>query len=361
MRQLALFILTYYQVVTLYQEPLTKVTSPHPSTKIVHFSVAEALEPIQMDLIQLHEILPTLIPAETQTSHQVIQYVFSQTGKRIRPSLFLLCSRLVGYDGSHKLTVAAICEYIHTASLLHDDVVDNSMLRRGIATANSKWGNQAAVLVGDLIYSTACELMASTESKELIKSFANAICRMSDGELLQLENIGNPYISKETYLKVLEGKTGVLLGASAAAAGYLNSSPKNVIDGLFSFGNYLGLAFQVIDDILDYSSSSQKLGKPILQDIKEGKVTIPLLIARDLATKEEQLELVRIIANRRQNESELAYISSLIDKYDALELASKIADSFTEKSLEGLQNAFPPSKPRDQLEALTRALLARKY
>ncbi len=357
----AFIILSYFQVVTLYQEPLIKVSSNHHSIKTVDFSVAEALEPIQGDLMELHKILPTLITAETQTSHQVIQYVFSQTGKRIRPSLFLLCTKLVGYDGSHKLTVAAICEYIHTASLLHDDVVDNSMLRRGIATANSKWGNQAAVLVGDLIYSTACELMASTESKDLIKSFANAICRMSDGELLQLENIGNPHISKETYLKVLEGKTGVLLGASAAAAGYLNSSPKNVIDGLFSFGNNLGLAFQVIDDILDYSSSSQKLGKPVLQDIKEGKVTIPLLIARDLANQEEKIELARIISNRRQNESELAYISSLIDRYEALEHASKIADSFTEKSLEGLQQAFPPSKHRDQLEALTRALLARKH
>ncbi len=339
------------------EHPRNASQSSRPS----QMSVFETLSPIQKDLEQLHNLLPTLIEAETETSREILNYLFSQPGKRIRPSLFLLTAKLVGYDGPHKLPVAAICEYIHTASLLHDDVVDNSMLRRGIATANSKWGNQAAVLVGDLVYSTACELMALTGSRDLIKTFAHAICRMSDGELLQLENIGNPNISRDVYFKVLEGKTGMLLGASAAAAGFLIGTEKSVTDGLFAFGNNLGMAFQLIDDILDYSSSSQKLGKPILQDIREGKVTIPLLIARDLATSAEQVELCRIISNRRQSETELAYISQLIEKYDALSLASKIADSYTEKSLAGLRTAFSPSKERQELEDLTLALLARKY
>ncbi len=341
-----------------YKEQYLEGSSQGRATPI---SVFEALGPIQEDLERLHGILPTLIEAETETGREILNYLFAQPGKRIRPSLFLLTAKLVGYDGPHKLQVAAICEYIHTASLLHDDVVDNSMLRRGIATANSKWGNQAAVLVGDLVYSTACELMALTGSRDLIKTFAHAICRMSDGELLQLENIGNPYISRDVYFKVLEGKTGMLLGASAAAAGYLSGSSNEVTDGLFAFGNNLGMAFQLIDDILDYSSSSQKLGKPILQDIREGKVTIPLLITRDLATSSEQGELCRIISNRRQSETELAYISLLIEKYNALALASKIADSYTEKSLAGLRSAFPKSKERDELESLTLALLARKY
>ena len=175
-----------------YKEQYLEGSSQGRATPI---SVFEALGPIQEDLERLHGILPTLIEAETETGREILNYLFAQPGKRIRPSLFLLTAKLVGYDGPHKLQVAAICEYIHTASLLHDDVVDNSMLRRGIATANSKWGNQAAVLVGDLVYSTACELMALTGSRDLIKTFAHAICRMSDGELLQLENIGNPYIS----------------------------------------------------------------------------------------------------------------------------------------------------------------------
>lgn len=331
------------------------------SSRFGDLSVLDALEPIQGDLERLHELLPKLIPTGTDTSREIINYVFSQPGKRIRPSLFLLSAHLVGYNGIHKLEVAAICEFVHTASLLHDDVVDNSMLRRGIATVNSKWGNHAAVLVGDLVYSTACELMAATGSTGLIKTFARAIRRMSDGELMQLENIGNPSITLEQYLKTLEGKTGVLLGASAAAAGFLAESSSEVVDGLFSFGNNLGLAFQIIDDILDYSSSSQKLGKPILQDIKEGKVTIPLLIARDRATEPERKELSRIVATRPQSETDLAFISGLITDYSALDEASRIADDYTEKSLQGLRLAFPPSEERRKLENLTKALLKRAH
>jgi len=327
--------------------------------KTGEISVFEALEPIQNDLELLHDLLPTLLPTGTETSKEIVRYVFSQPGKRIRPSLFLLSAHLVGYNGPQKLEVAAICEFVHTASLLHDDVVDNSMLRRGIATANSKWGNHAAVLVGDLVYSTACELMAATGSMGLIKTFARAICRMSDGELMQLENIGNANITLERYLKVLEGKTGVLLGASAAAAGYLAEASDKVVDGLFNFGNNLGIAFQIVDDILDYSSSSQKLGKPILQDIKEGKVTIPLLIARDCSTLEERQELARILSTRGQTETDLAFISRLITLHNALEKASVIADEYTEKSLQGLSQAFPPSIERKKLENLTRALLKR--
>jgi octaprenyl-diphosphate synthase len=342
----------------------TETTSKNNDTVAQELSVKAKfmleLTPIAHHLGALPEKLIELLPYRTKAAEKIADHIFKAGGKRVRPSLFLLCCEMTGYTGEHLLPVAAVSEYVHTASLLHDDVVDESYMRRGAPTANAKWGNQASVLVGDLVYATACEIMATTGKVELVRVFAEAIRKMSDGELLQMENAFEFDTTVESYLEVLEGKTGVLIGASCAASGILTDSSQEKIDALYNFGNQLGIAFQLIDDALDYSVTDQDFGKPTVADILEGKLTYPVLKLKELATDEELKKLEAIISSKSITDTNREWISSLVSNYGTTEHTLIKAREYTTSALNDLKNNFEQSESRNRIERIANLLLERK-
>ncbi len=320
--------------------------------------IEDALAPVAGNLSDLNQLLTKYIPTESNTSRSILDHVFEAGGKRVRPALYFMCCRLVDYKGDHLYPIAAVTEYVHTASLLHDDVVDNSTIRRNLPTANSIYGDEAAVLVGDLIYSRASELMAATGNMEIVNTFARAIRLMSDGELLQLENLYNADMKIETYLKILECKTAVLIEAACKSSGLLAQVDEEVLKNLRDFGYGVGMAFQLIDDALDYIGDAPLVGKDILSDLKEGKITLPVILLRQLATPAEWQVIVQTINSAVISSDMVRSVANLVEKYDTASLTVDKAHEFTLKSMNAL-HTFPVGEERDTLENLANKLLMR--
>lgn len=320
--------------------------------------IDEALLPVSGLLSDLSPHLKSLLKANTASSKHIIDHVFSGSGKRIRPALYFFSSRLVNYNGAHLMPIAAVCEFVHTASLLHDDVIDNSTLRRGKPTPNSIWGDESAVLVGDLIYSRASELMAETGSLEIVSMFAKAIRLMSDGELLQLEHLYNPMMPEEAYYNIIEHKTAVLLAASCRASAVLADAPAESRDSLSEFGRCVGYAFQLLDDALDYAGSETMFGKKTLSDLPEGKVTLPIILLKKLAKPEEWAQVEALIHSEEITTEGMVKVLELVNEYDTGGKTLEEAAKWTDRALESLQY-FPQSAARKDMETLARRLLMR--
>lgn len=320
--------------------------------------IAEALLPVADNLSKLSELIGPLTGAQTHTANEVIRHVFLAGGKRIRPALFFFVAKLVNYDGPHLMNMAAVCEFVHSASLLHDDVIDNSTLRRNKPTANSIWGDEASVLTGDLIYARASELMASTGSLEIVSIFAKAIRLMSEGELLQLEHLYNPDMPEKAYFEILENKTATLLAATCRAPAVLAGRPKEECDALETFGRCVGYAFQLLDDALDYAGQAEIFGKKTLADLPEGKITLPLMLLRSQASPEEWQPIEKIIRKLEISPRDMAAVQAWIDHYDTAGQTLARAEQYTTKALDAL-SIFPPSSQRNELERLASRLLMR--
>lgn len=236
-----------------------------------------------------HEINRRL-QSEVALINQLGGYIIHSGGKRLRPLLVLLAARALGYAGDKHITLAAIIEFIHTATLLHDDVVDASELRRGQATANSVFGNEASVLTGDFLYSRAFEMMVDVGNMRVMEILANTTNVIAEGEVLQLLNCHDPDVSEEHYFKVIYGKTAKLFEAAARLGAVVNGSDAGTEEALATYGRHVGTAFQLIDDVLDYSSNARELGKNIGDDLAEGKPTLPLLyVLRTGSTAQQAL------------------------------------------------------------------------
>ncbi len=322
---------------------------------------AEAIAPIFATLEELRKQLPSYIPQSSTTSKEICRTFFQEGGKFIRPALFLLSCRLLGYEGEHLLPMAGVCELVHTASLLHDDVIDNSPKRRNKPTVNHLWGDESAVLVGDLFYATASELMARTEKLEIVRRYAEAIRTMSEGELLQLENIRHFDIALETYFSILTAKTAALIGVICRSAGILANRGEEQKNALEHFGLNLGLAFQLVDDALDYRADADDLGKQLLTDLREGKLTLPLLLLKEKATSQELNEVAAIIDQDLIGNVQAAYIVGLVTTYQTSEATLQRASIYTEQAVQSLRLAFAESPARLHLEQLAFSLLSRGY
>jgi len=338
----------------------TDIANPTaPLDQLRKTMLSNALSPVEDELKRLKKEITSFLPLETESSKNIADHVFSGQGKYIRPALFFLSARLCGYRGDHLIPIGAVCEYVHTASLLHDDVVDHSDLRRNKPTANKIWGDQAAVLVGDLVYSRASELMASTGQMDLVSTFARSIRKMSEGELLQLENVFNLDFPEETYLKLLNCKTGVLIGAACRAGGILAGVSPERRFALEEFGRSLGIAFQLIDDALDYIGNRELFGKPTQSDLLEGKVTLPIIYLRDQVTKDEKKMLQKILDQPKIQSADVAIVSELVEKYQTAKQTMDRAGTFTDSALSQLRENFPESIERTQIESLATSLLLR--
>jgi octaprenyl-diphosphate synthase len=218
----------------------------------------------------------------------VSDYIIAAGGKRLRPALLLLCAGALGFTRSERFTLAAVVEFIHTATLLHDDVVDASEMRRGNATANARFGNPASVLVGDFLYSRAFQMMVEAHNMRIMEVLAEATNVIAEGEVLQLMNMHNPHLDEAGYLQVIRSKTAKLFEASARVGAILAGASPEIEDACARYGQALGTAFQVIDDVLDYAGDASVLGKNLGDDLREGKTTLPLIIAMQRASTEDK-------------------------------------------------------------------------
>lgn len=276
--------------------------------------ISQELESLEKNLVQY-----LLTPNET--TNEIIAHIFSCGGKRLRPALFYLCSKLIGYQGEHLHAIAAVCEYIHAASLLHDDVIDNSQMRRNKPSTNSIWGDETAVLVGDLTYAAACRLMVKTQSLELIDCFAECIRFMSESELFQLDLLWKADTTRQDYLRLVSGKTACLFEASCQTPAFLldkvhADKDSEIQKSLGIFGRNLGFVFQIVDDCLDYSQDEKTLGKPVAQDIFQGKITFPLIYALENCQTGTVQDLVQKVIDNCDTSDEIK--RQLVERVNAL-------------------------------------------
>ncbi|WP_298233170.1 octaprenyl diphosphate synthase [uncultured Azohydromonas sp.] len=278
--------------------------------------------------------------------NQIAHYIISAGGKRIRPRLVLLFARALGFEGPERFTLAAIVEFIHTATLLHDDVVDESSLRRGRQTANALFGNAASVLVGDFLYSRAFQMMVSVNRMRVLDVLANATNVIAEGEVLQLMNMHDPDLAIEDYLRVIRYKTAKLFEASARLGAVLAEADAVTEERCADYGRSLGTAFQLVDDLLDYQGDTQELGKNVGDDLREGKPTLPLLIAMARGTEKERL-LIRHAIEHGEVER-LPDIVQIVHRTGALEATREAARAQAEQARASLE-ALPDSEARKSL------------
>lgn len=288
---------------------------------------------------RLEQSLVEYLLTTNEPTNQVIRHIFSAGGKRLRPLFFLLFSRLFNYEKEHLYPIASVCEYIHTASLLHDDVIDNSTVRRNKPTANSIWGDQTAVLVGDLIYSAACRLMVKTAHLELIDTFAECIRLMSECELFQLDVLWKPEVSEQDYFKIVGGKTAILFEASCKTPGFLAGASREVVDAAGDFGRNLGIAFQISDDCLDLEGNEKELGKSVMADLLEGKVTLPFILGMKSETPAaDQLKtnLQQLFSATSDHQQISERLMQELQASGGLELAKQMAEAYLKKAEDAL-------------------------
>ena len=264
-----------------------------PSVAALPFADAQAL--VAADVAGVDALIRARLRSDVVLINQVAEHIIAAGGKRLRPMLVLLSARALGYAGSDHLQLAAVIEFIHTATLLHDDVVDESDLRRGRKTANALWGNAPSVLVGDFLYSRSFQLMVELERMEIMRVLADTTNAIAEGEVLQLLHVNNPDTDEAAYLRVIERKTAVLFAAATRLGALLAGADAPVVEAMHGFGLNLGIAFQIADDVLDYTADAATLGKNLGDDLAEGKATLPLIHAIAHAPPEQAAVLRRAV------------------------------------------------------------------
>ena len=307
------------------------------------------------------QLIKYKLASEINLIHKMTEYHIKSGGKRIRPLLTLASAKLCGYkDGNRDINLAACIELIHNATLLHDDVIDNSDLRRGIKTANSIWGNQSSILVGDYLFSRCFEMMVEDGSQEILKLLSSTSSRIAQGEVLQLEHRGEVDLLEETYFNIINMKTAALFSAATKVGACLGNKSKKEKDALQSYGKNLGLAFQIADDALDYFSSKKIFGKEIGKDFYEGKTTLPLIIIFQRGNDEERSFLKKIFKKKKRIEDDFKKTLTLINKYNAVQTSFKRAEYFVNVSYDAL-GVFQNSEEKTVLQNLTEFSLNRSF
>lgn len=273
---------------------------------------------LQDEITAMNELMVNSLNVEEELVSVVSNYLSGNGGKRMRPVLTLLCAKLFGYEGKNHLKLAAAVEFIHMATLLHDDVVDGSKMRRFLPSANVIWGSKASILVGDFLFSQSFKLIVSTKSDKALEVLSSSSAIIAEGEVMQLTKLEEKrFISEEEYIKIIKAKTAELFASSAEVGAIVSSQSDEVCAIVREFANHLGIIFQITDDLLDYFSKSSKVGKNIGDDLLEGKVTLPLIYAFAKSTIEEKDRLNSIIQDEARNMDDFEYALSLINKYDA--------------------------------------------
>ncbi len=299
------------------------------------------------EMIKVNDFILSQLHSDIVLINQIGHHIINGGGKRLRPMLVLIAAKAVGYQGGKHIDIAAIIEFIHTATLLHDDVIDHSDLRRDQETANAVWGNAVSVLVGDFLYSRAFEMMVAVQQMRVMDILSHATNRIAEGEVLQLMNCNNPDITEEQYVEVIVRKTATLFEAGTRLAAVITEAGTETEQALADYGMELGIAFQIIDDALDYSGKN--IGKNIGDDLDEGKPTLPLIRAMQTAPEDQAAVIRNAIENGGREHIEA--VTRAIESSDAIAYTMQVAIEHSQKAIEALET-LPPSAYRDALAEL---------
>ncbi len=322
---------------------------------------APELKSVEKELLSIFNSSATVIPL-------IGKHIINSGGKRVRPLFLLMSAELCNYHGTRRAQLGAIIEAIHTASLLHDDVIDGAETRRGRAAAHTVWGNQVVVLVGDFLYSNALRLAVTQKSQKIMEALSEATTRMTEGELLQLNKTGDPEITMDEYFKIISAKTGILISAACRIGAIIAGQSEEREKALSQFGLKTGIAFQLADDILDYVAQQKDLGKKLGKDLEEGKITMPLIQLLKVASASEKKEVINIIqetagttkgVSSAKTKSNLEKIILLFTRYNAIDESFNIARCLVEEAKAEL-NAFPDSGDKEAILAMADYTLQRK-
>ncbi|MBF6647094.1 octaprenyl diphosphate synthase [Methylobacter sp. BlB1] len=290
--------------------------------------------------------------------NQVGHYIIGNGGKRLRPMLLLLAAKALGDVNSNHLVLAAVIEFIHTATLLHDDVVDDSDRRRGKESANAVWGNAASVLVGDYLYSSAFEMMVRTGNMRVMEILSKTTTAIAEGEVLQLLNCNNPETTEEKYLEVISRKTAILFSAATRLGAVISNASEEVEEGLAKYGQHLGIAFQLIDDALDYKANQEELGKNLGDDLAEGKPTLPLIYAIQHGDDSEASIVIDAVKNG--NRDAFSEVYAVVKSTKAIDYTEQRADEEAQKAIDAL-SILPDSEYKNALILLAKFSVQRNY
>jgi octaprenyl-diphosphate synthase len=312
--------------------------------------IKQVISLAESDMQKVNACIGEQLQSDVALINQLGMYIISSGGKRIRPMLSVLAARALGYEGDKHYTLASIIEFIHTATLLHDDVVDESTLRRGKETANAVFGNQASVLVGDFLYTRSFQMMVTLESMKVMDILADATNVISEGEVLQLMNCNDPDTTEESYFNVIYGKTARLFEAATQLAAVISESDSHIEEQMRLYGMHLGTAFQLIDDVMDYASDSDDMGKNAGDDLAEGKPTLPLLHAMWNSEGDSKLEIRNAIEQGNGREA-LASILDTMNATGSLDYTRQKAEVEADKAIECLRD-IPDSEFKQALIAL---------
>lgn len=329
--------------------PVAQPTVQHDfSPKPPHEDLKQIL---QDDLINVNKMIITYLSSDVTLIPRIAQHLILAGGKRIRPLITCAAAKLCGYTGTRHIPLAASIEFVHAATLLHDDVIDESTTRRNQPTANALWGNKASILVGDFLFARAFELMVKTDSITVLETIAEASKKISEGEILQLDALHNIEISKENYFRIIAAKTATLFSAGCKSGAMLATDDAAKISALHAFGHNLGMVFQIIDDILDYTGDARTIGKDIGNDIREGKVTLPLIRAFEAASPTQKTFIEGLLTGKTIDEKDFNQLHLILGEHQSIESCYSTALTYYEKALESL-DIFPDTPLKSSLQAL---------
>ena len=341
----------------------TACTRPFPLTdtaqkSAVSSELAQIFEPIREDLEAVEQEFVRHIQSRVALIPEMGRYIQNSGGKRVRPAVLLMASRLSGYEGDRAVLYASVVEFIHTATLVHDDIIDGADLRRGRLAVHSRWGNDITVLLGDYLYIKSMAMALTQDSLEIIRLLCDVTLRMIEGELYQLTKTGDVDISEEEHFEIIRRKTAFLFGGCAQIGGMLGGVPSERESALREYGFNLGIAFQLVDDLLDYTADATALGKPVGGDLREGKVTLPIILLLRAGGADADSLIRTVVSDRSVSPEQWREIVRLLREHGATELAYKRAVEYSNRAKACL-TAFPPSRERDALMSLPDYVLSR--
>ncbi|MCX7769882.1 MAG: polyprenyl synthetase family protein [Proteobacteria bacterium] len=319
----------------------------------------EVQQIIDSDLKKVSDTIRSFLDSKISFIGQVASYLIESGGKRFRPTVHILSARACGYEGERMYTIASTLEFIHTATLLHDDVVDYAELRRGQPTANILWGNEATVLVGDFLLARSFYALVGDGDLDVLKCVSNATTRMAEGEILQLLQTNNPEITFNEYLEIIKCKTAVLIAAASECGAILGKKDSQIRQRMHNFGMKIGIAFQITDDTLDYIIEDKTLGKTRGQDFLDGKVTLPFILAYEKSEEREREVLKSLFLKEEKDQRDFDKIYNILESKNAFNESFQHASRYVEEAKEEI--SFLESSYRDYLEIIADYILERKY
>ncbi|MCP4683459.1 MAG: polyprenyl synthetase family protein [Desulfobacterales bacterium] len=318
------------------------------------------LKPVSKKLEAVEEEIKKELESNIGIVARMGEYLLQTKGKRIRPALFLLCSRLLGIRNDRDVVFSTVIEFLHTATLIHDDIIDEADTRRGNKTINAIWGSKLTVLLGDYLYLKAVGIAITERKIEILDILSDITIKMVEGELIQLSNRGNIDISKEAYLDIINRKTANLFSGCGSISAILAEAPEDQAKGVTDYCMNLGIAFQLIDDVLDFKGDGKVLGKPVANDLGEGTVTMPLILAFGQATQDEKENVYRILKSGEPSREDRDSVLKLLNKYGSLEATIKASEDYGARAIKSL-DIFPPSDTLDILKKLPPFVIKRSY